>query len=203
MRNVLWVLMTVLALVVALYAALVLVLPDFGPPFVADRRVSMPWAVTAHLAGSLLAMALGPWQFNARLRARALQLHRWMGRAYVVGVLVGGGGGLAMATASQEGFVTHAGFGLLAVLWLAATLQAYWRIRAGDEESHRTWMTRSYALTFAAVTLRIYIPAFLGAGVPFSDAYQAISWLCWVPNLVVAEWFIVRQPRGVFLRSER
>jgi hypothetical protein len=31
------------------------------------------------------------------------------------------------------------------------------------------------------------------AGIPFDDAYQTISWLCWVPNLIVAEWIILRQ----------
>src|SRR5260370_20371385 len=61
-------------------------------------------------------------------------------------------------------------------------------------------MIRSYALTLAAVTLRIYLPASQIAGIPFPDAYQTISWLCWVPNLVVAEWWILRSrlaPGGV------
>jgi hypothetical protein len=57
-------------------------------------------------------------------------------------------------------------------------------------------MTRSFALTFAAVTLRIYIPLALAAGVGFADSYPAIAWLCWVPNLVVAQ-FLVRSARGV------
>lgn len=54
-------------------------------------------------------------------------------------------------------------------------------------------MIRSYALTLAAVTLRIYLPLSQLAGVPFGDAYQVISWLCWVPNLVVAEWVVLRR----------
>jgi len=137
-------------------------------------------------------MALGPWQFNARLRQRFLNIHRWMGRSYVVAVLFGGLGGLALATRSLYGLVTHLGFALLAVLWLFATLQAYLRIRARDQVRHRQWMIRSYALTLAAVTLRIYLPASQIAGIPFPDAYQTISWLCWVPNLVVAEWWILR-----------
>jgi hypothetical protein len=27
----------------------------------------------------------------------------------------------------------------------------------------------------------------------FEPAYQTIAWLCWVPNLIVAEWLILRQ----------
>ncbi len=53
-------------------------------------------------------------------------------------------------------------------------------------------MTRSYALTLAAVTLRIWLPMSQVAGIPFADAYQVVAWLCWVPNLVVAEWLIIR-----------
>jgi uncharacterized membrane protein len=192
LRKAGWTLMTFLALSIAAYAAMVLLRPGFGPAFVADRRAVMPWALSGHLAGGLVALALGPWQLNARLRQRALGLHRWMGRGYVVAVAVGGCSALALARVSMEGFVTHVGFGLLAVLWLASTLQAYLRIRASDQAGHRRWMIRSYSLTLAAVTLRIYLPLSQLAGIPFAEAYQAVAWACWVPNLVVTEWLVLR-----------
>jgi uncharacterized membrane protein len=156
----------------------------------------VPVWLTAHLAGGLAALALGPWQLNQRLRNRVLDLHRWMGRSYVVAVVVGAVGALGLAPLSQEGLVTHVGFGMLAVLWLIATLQAYLRIRAGDQLRHRQWMIRSYALTLAAVTLRVYLSLSQVLGVPFGEAYQAIAWVCWVPNLVVAEWVILRRNTG-------
>jgi hypothetical protein len=56
-------------------------------------------------------------------------------------------------------------------------------------------MLRNYSLTFAAVTLRIYLP--LAAAImhlSFIPSYRVISWLCWVPNLVVAE-ALVRRAR--------
>ncbi|PYO91471.1 MAG: hypothetical protein DMD58_04235 [Gemmatimonadetes bacterium] len=31
---------------------------------------------------------------------------------------------------------------------------------------------------------------------PFDAAYQTIAWLCWLPNLIVAEWIILRQRAG-------
>jgi hypothetical protein len=34
-----------------------------------------------HIAGGIGALLAGPWQFSQRLRARALNFHRWMGRA--------------------------------------------------------------------------------------------------------------------------
>ena len=48
-------------------------------------------------------------------------------------------------------------------------------------------MVRNFALTFAAVTLRLWLPASIVAGFPFELAYPVIAWLCWLPNLVAAE----------------
>lgn len=195
MRTTGWVIMTFLSVAVAAYAAAVLLVPGFGPPFVADRRTIVPLAVLAHLAGGLTALALGPWQLHRGLRTRYLARHRWIGKAYVVAVMIGGLGGLALAPLAQEGFASHVGFGLLATLWLSATLLAYRSIRDGDRARHREWMIRSFAMTLAAVTLRIYIPLSVIAGIPFNEAYPAIAWLCWVPNLILAEWFILDRRR--------
>ena len=114
-----------------------------------------------------------------------------MGRVYVTAVVLGGLSGLALATVSQGGLPAHIGFGLLACLWIVTSGAAFAAIRKGDVAGHRRWMTRSFALTLAAVTLRIYLPLSLLSGVPFELAYPAIAWLCWVPNLVVAEWRFV------------
>ena len=50
----------------------------------------------------------------------------------------------------------------------------------------------SFAMTFAAVTLRIYLPIAPMLGYDFLPAYVAISWLAWVPNLMVAELYLNR-----------
>jgi uncharacterized membrane protein len=189
-RRAAWVGMAVLASGIAVYAMLVLVVPGFGAPLVDGLRGTARWALAAHLAGSVIALGAGPWQLNAQLRNRAIGFHRLLGRAYVVGVLVGGAGGLILSPRSQEGVVTHVGFGLLAVCWLACTLMGYREIRRGDDLAHRAWMIRSFSLTLAAVTLRIYLPLELVAGLSFHDAYRIVSWLCWVPNLAVGEWFV-------------
>jgi uncharacterized membrane protein len=194
MKRALWVVMAVLATLVAAYAAAVLLLPRFGPPFIVARRTTMPVAVAAHLGGGLVALAVGAWQMNARLRSRAIELHRWMGRTYVAAVLIAGLGALRMSVVSAHGWTMHLGFGFLALLWLFTTARAYFAIRSHNEARHREWMIRSYSLTLAAVTLRIYLPLSLAAGVSFANAYRAISWLCWVPNIMVAEWLVRRMP---------
>lgn len=57
---------------------------------------------------------------------------------------------------------------------------------------HRAWMTRSFLLALAAVTLRIYLPLSGLVGLPFDVSYRLISWMCWVPNLLVAEVLVRR-----------
>lgn len=146
-----------------------------------------------HIAGGMGALLLGPWQFSEKLRARALSLHRWMGRSYLLAVALGSLAGFAMALVSEEGLPTHLGFGALAVLWFFTGLQAYLKIRRGNVQAHRQWMIRNFALSLAAVTLRIYMPLLLGvAHWSFHATYITVSWLCWVPNLLIAEWLVRR-----------
>ena len=77
---------------------------------------------------------------------------------------------------------------MLAILWLYSGIQAYLSIRRGDVMAHQRWMIRNYALTLAGVTLRLLLGVFGAAGIGFNEGYQVIAWLCWVPNLVIAEW---------------
>src|SRR5262245_16850260 len=191
-----WVVMAVLASLVATYAVTILAVPALAPPFLTERRAAMPLAVYAHITGSLWALAIGPWQLTRRMRER-VAAHRWFGRSYAVAILVGGLGALALAPFAETGTVASVGFGTLAILWISFTIAAVVRIRQGDRVAHRRWMIRSFALTLAAVTLRLYLPASLAAGLPFETAYPAIAWLCWIPNLIVAEMMVLRSPRGV------
>jgi len=58
-------------------------------------------------------------------------------------------------------------------------------------------MIRSYALTVAAITLRSYLPLMLVAGVPLAMSYPLVAWVCWIPNLLFAEWLIRRRKSRV------
>jgi uncharacterized membrane protein len=147
-----------------------------------------------HVIGGAVALLAGPWQFSNKLRARRPRLHRALGYTYASAILVGGIFGLILAPISMGGILTHLGFGLLAVAWMTTTGVAVQLARQGNYARHQAWMMRSFALSLAAVTLRNYLPL-LSMKVPFLTAYAIVSWLCWVPNLVVAEWLIaVRTP---------
>lgn len=165
-------------------------LPLFNP-------VLSPWGLQTHVIASGVAMILGAFQFLRVLRQKQPALHRWMGRIYVTACLIGGFAGGTIALGSTEGPVAGWGFFVLAILWIPATLLALFAAMRRDFVDHERWMIRSFALTFAAVTLRLYLPSSQIAGIPFSDAYPIIAWACWVPNLIVAELWIAlrRKPR--------
>jgi hypothetical protein len=59
--------------------------------------------------------------------------------------------------------------------------------------AHRVWMTRNYAATFGAVTLRLWLGLFMALGVQFDTAYRIVAWLSWAPNLMIAQVFWARR----------
>ncbi|MBD8022487.1 DUF2306 domain-containing protein [Microbacterium gallinarum] len=172
-------------------------------PTYAEAPMFVQAAFYVHIVGGATALVLGALQFWRGLRERAPRVHRWTGRLYLAGVAVGGVAGLIIAPSSPAGYVGFFGFGALAVLWLITGWRAYRAIRRGDVPSHQAWMIRNYSLTYAGVTLRLWLPLLLLAplllGQPwefdaaFANAYAAVPFLCWLPNLVVAEWLVRRR----------
>jgi uncharacterized membrane protein len=161
-----------------------LVHPDMKAGFVANTV-----GVYLHVFAAAVSLLLGPFQFSTRLRRARTHLHRWMGRAYLgVGVLVGGLSGLYISQFAYGGIVAKLGFATLALCWLYTGFRAFLAIRRRAIEEHRKWMVRNFSLAFAAVMLRLYIPASVLTGADFAVAYPIIAWLCWVPNVVIAEW---------------
>ncbi|MFD2206136.1 DUF2306 domain-containing protein [Kiloniella antarctica] len=167
--------------------------PHVGPDII-DNFMDHKPAFLTHVLGSLIALLIGPWQFVSTIRRRWPQLHRWMGRIYMIAVLLGGIGGFIVAWTTSSGPVAVAGFALLSVIWLFVTGKGYQSVRAGRYAEHRMWMIRSFALTAAAITLRLGLPIAPAMGVEFQTGYIAMSWLSWLLNLTLAE---------IYLRSGR
>lgn len=188
-------LFVLLSLGVAVYALAAYLLFPLGSLVHPDMMISFnshAAGVYTHIFASLIALTLGPFQFSARLRQTHLHLHRYSGRTYLLAVLLGGIAGLYIAQIAFGGLVSRTGFSLLAILWLFTGTKAFIAIMAGDIATHRKWMIRNMALTFAAVTLRIYLGLFSGIGWEFESFYPWLSWLCWVPNLLLAEMIFIR-----------
>lgn len=160
-----------------------------------DSFGSRPVAVAAHIFASAAALVLGPVQFMPQLRTRWPTFHKIVGRAYLaLAVPVGGLAGLYLSGFAFGGIASRLGFGLLAVAWLYTAFRGFIAIQSRELSAHRRWMIRNFSLTFAAVTLRLYLPITQFLGVPFELSYQIVSWMAWVPNLMVGE-LLVRAAR--------
>ncbi len=186
--------MALLALLIALASSRYFIQsPEvaIGPPL-GKRFAEYITPLLFHAGGGMLALSLGPWGFWGTFRNRHLSLHRWMGRIYLLSVMVGGVAGFYLAATAFGGLPARIGFSLLAALWLTTGALAYRHIRLGNVQMHREWMIRNYALTFSAVMLRVWLPLFMTLGYKFPEAYITVAWLCWVPNLLIAELIISR-----------
>lgn len=193
-----WLLLLILGIYVASIAVTGLVAPAGRTEVMASVFARAPIAAFLHLGGGILALVLGAFQVNRSFRARRRMLHRRLGAVYFFGVLASGFGGLVLAAGSAGGMVAHLGFGACALAWLGTTLLGAWTIWTRDFAAHERWMLRSYAVTFAAVMLRIWMPLSGIAGIPMALSYPVVAWLSWVPNLLVVEsWFLPRLARGV------
>lgn len=161
-------------------------------------------ALYLHVIGCFFAITIGPFQFVKAFREKYLKSHRNLGKIYLgsiffLGVPTGG----YMAFFANGGLAAQIGFSILTFLWLGSTYLAYKYIREMDIEAHQDWMIRSYAITFAAATLRFwtmllsaYPEIFTNLGVlDVRDAITAsCAWLAWIPNIIVAE-IIIRGSR--------
>ncbi|MEO8171924.1 MAG: DUF2306 domain-containing protein [Sediminibacterium sp.] len=148
-----------------------------------------------HIILGGIALLIGWTQFGRRFRNRNLDLHRRIGKVYVIAVLLSSSAGIYIACFATGGWIASTGFICLGVIWFYTTLMAYISIRKHRLELHKRMMIFSYAACFAAVTLRIWLPLLTTAMGDFVPAYRIVAWLCWVPNLIVAYWIIQRNDK--------
>lgn len=201
MRKLGWLCMTLLAMLVG-YASLVYVLGDpahydavFRPKYTYYHTM-----VVTHGVTSVLALLLGPWQFlqlrpdkPTRLKAPVSGRNLWhrrMGWFYFICLLLGALTGMPMAAMAEGGVSARLAFLTVDVLWLVTAWLSLSTARQRKFAAHRRWMVRSYALTFGAVVLRLYLYGLQHLGYEFNAIYPFTPWLSWLTSLAVAEWIL-------------
>lgn len=202
-----WQVMLYSALAIAVYALVAYLVLPLGAVVHPEMQVTYqahPVGIYTHVLVSVVALIIGPFQFRTGPDRQRTPLHRIMGRVYLLAVGVGGLSGLYMSAFAFGGWISTLGFALLGLAWLGSGGMALWHIRAGHVGQHRQWMMRNYALTLAAVTLRIYMGLYFGLGIAltgvdstvafFPSFYPSVAWMCWIPNLIVVERLIRAQP---------
>ena len=189
LRKVLWYMLALFAFVNG-FEALRYLLPHVPFPVELDNFIHRRLALSLHALGGGIALLVGPLQFLPRFRERNWNRHRLLGWIYCGAVLLGWSASVWIAPHSQTGWIASAGFLTLGAAWIVTSGLAVRLILRGDSYGHRRWMIRSFALTAAAITLRIYLPLVFVFHWPFSIGYPAIAWLCWVPNAIAAEIYL-------------
>ncbi len=145
-----------------------------------------------HVFSSILVLLAGFTQFSSSFHKKYKSLHKKLGYAYVINILmVTGPSSLLMGFYANGGLSSRIAFVLLAILWMYFTAMALYKAIKKDFNAHRIFMIRSFALTLSAITLRIWKVIFAATlDIGPMDRYRIIAWLGWVLNLLLAEWII-------------
>lgn len=153
-----------------------------------------PWLLV-HIIFGMTALILGPFQFINSIRTKYPRTHRTMGKIYLMSIVIAAIASLYMSVDKiifGEKAIAY-GFGLfmLAAVWLLTSGMAYWAVRSRNFVQHREWMVRSFVVTCAFVTFRLFARLLTqGFGINESAASEIMAWACWAIPLMVAEVFL-------------
>jgi hypothetical protein len=200
-------------LAVLCVAPLVYLLTAYIPPEMSRSRVPETDTfayvlLVTHIFTASVALIAGPLQFWPWLRRRR-KAHRWIGRAYLfAGVFPSAVISIPVsAQTSSFGVSSQLATGLFSVVWFGTAYAAYRTARRRRYADHRQWMIRNFALTFGKVTNTLlqapvyFLVAAQDGAVGRGDDATLIthdiagttSWLAFVLNLLIAEWYIQRR----------
>jgi uncharacterized membrane protein len=147
------------------------------------------WALVPHILGGVTALTTGLVQLWLGLTNRVTRLHRVLGKVYATGILVGAVGGYWLAVAIPPKDVAYAtGLFMLSTAWVITTGMALFAIRRRNVIQHREWMLRSYTVTFAFVTFRLFSIWLDKLHIVSADnASTIMAWACWAVPLILVE----------------
>ena len=163
------------------------------------------WFIS-HLATAVTPLILGPFQFWTWFRINYIKFHRLLGKAYIIGCLLGGLSALYLGiTQPYPGSIVPTL--ILAILWLFMTSAAWITIKQKNVQAHRLFMIRSYTLTLSFVFLRIlsdlvYKHNFLSF-IKNQDVKDATyEWMSWIIPVLIVELFISWLPSIKKIKSK-
>ncbi|MEQ8576794.1 MAG: DUF2306 domain-containing protein [Fulvivirga sp.] len=206
MKKAAWIIFAILSTLIGLYPTIY---------FIFDKRFGLLGSKTeallndnlynaaffTHIVIGGFALLIGWLQFSKKLRRTNMNLHRLVGKGYVIAVLVSGLAGLYLAIFATGGMISKVGFFSSGIVWLTTTILGYTAIRKFNIEKHKKFMIYSYAVCFSAVTLRIWLPLLTITIGDFITAYNIVAWLSWVPNVIFA-YFLTFKRRSDKTSSE-
>jgi uncharacterized membrane protein YozB (DUF420 family) len=138
---------------------------------------------------ALITVCLQIWPW---LREHHPAVHRWSGRLFVfAGVLPSAACAIVIVPFS----FAPPGNAANAILWLVTTIIGYRMIRQGRYAEHRRWMIYSFAVTMQIIwgrALFLTMPLFPADPHTQSLLIETASWIGFVVNLLIAQWWLER-----------
>lgn len=150
------------------------------------------WAFYIHITSSWWVMLTGLTQFVPSIIHTKPHWHRLSGKIYVFSILaLSAPSGLILAIYANGGLPAKVGFSMQCLVWWSITFLAWQAIKQKKWLPHTQLMIRSYAVTLAAMSLRIgsYIMIYYLGTKPI-ETYLTVTWLSWTGNLLIAELLI-------------
>ena len=153
-----------------------------------------------YVMGAVLVLAW-PILLSSRIRVRHRTVHRWTGRVYVSAGFLAGVGGLAFILSRHTGSAAHTAFAIWGSVMMLSAVMAYVHARAKRFDLHRAWAIRLFAMVLGSWIFDLEYRAWrdMTGGVGMGNEQSpglfdyAINYLFFIPNLLVAEFFIRNQ----------
>lgn len=151
------------------------------------KRILSLFASAAHIAFSILTVAIGPFQFLESIRTKWPLVHVWLGRAYSLGVIVGGVFALKASFTVNTLPIGHYFFLVDTVYWLYTICQGLRAIWRKDVAGHKRWMTRNFILSYSAFLIRAQLGVLMARGYTEKEGLTIVGLASWVPTSLAAE----------------
>lgn len=148
-----------------------------------------------HITAGILAMLIAPFQMLPIKRFKNRAWHAFLGKIYVMAVLISASCGLIIAQFAMGGAWVKWGFSCLALLWFSSTLKGISEIRKGHLQNHILFMYVSFACTFSTIPQRTLLLSTLVFGWEFITVYQFSAWVSWIMNCSIAIYFFQKKVR--------
>lgn len=189
----LWIVLVVLALLVG-YIPISYLLYGISEGYLALKSQavvnSKMWQVVLyiHIITGGIAILIGWVQFSKFLQKKWMNLHRTIGKIYIISALICSMSGIYVSFFAIGGLIAAFGFITVACLYFYTTLQGFLSIKKGQIIQHQNFMNYSYAFCLSAVSLRLSTTAVYFLNLDYISSYQVIAWTAWLPNLMIAYW---------------
>jgi hypothetical protein len=150
-----------------------------------------------HIFAGMFCIIAALTQFSTYILKKRKAIHIWMGKIYVLVVLIiGAPTGLYMSFFAKGSFWERMLFLFMAIYWFFGTAKGLQTIKVKNVLAHKNWMIRSYSMAMTAVTFRIYHILFDYYGVDHLYNYEISLWISVLGNMLVAEYYIFRRSKS-------